>query len=260
MEELLLDNKKITERISDFLKREFKKRKKTKVILAISGGLDSAVCAFLCKKAGLDLYGIILPYGKRGEDGEKLVKELNLPQKHIIKTDIAPSVDKTIEALKKSIKTDRIDKGNIMARQRMVIQYALARRLNGLVVGTEDLSEYYLGYFTLHGDQACDISPISGLFKTQVRELAKFLGVPKWILEKKPSPGFWSGQTAEKELGFNYEEADPILYLHCVKNYPKEKIIKKYKFNPTLVDKVLERVKTTEYKRQNPPKLIPWRK
>ena len=142
-----------------------------------------------------------------------------------------------------------------MARQRMICQYALARFLNGLVVGTENLSEYYLGYFTLHGDQACDISPIAGLFKTQVYELARYLGVPNWIIEKKPTAGFWPGQTDEAELGFSYEKADPILYFYFVKNYSKEKITK-MGFNSKLVNKVLERVMATEYKRQPPPKIL----
>jgi NAD+ synthase len=164
-------------------------------------------------------------------------------------------VDLQVKDFSKWIKIDKIDKGNIMARQRMIVQYAFARRLNGLVVGTEDLSEYYLGYFTLHGDQACDISPISGLFKTQVKELARYLKMPNWLLEKKPSPGLWEGQTAENELGFSYEEADPILYLHCLKKYSKERIIKKG-FNQKLVNKVLERVRTTDYKRESPPKIL----
>lgn len=246
-------NQKIVERISNFLKREFKKRKKSKAILALSGGVDSTVCAFLCQKAGLDLYGIILPYRSRGTDGKKIAKVLNLPKDHIIVIDIAPLTEVAVKEIGKKIKLDKVDKGNIMARQRMIVQYALARQLNGLVVGTENLSEYYLGYFTLHGDQACDISPIAGLFKTQVYDLAKYLGVPGEIIKKVPTAGLWPGQTDEEELGFSYQKADPILFLFCVKNYSKEKIIKKG-FNSKLVNKIIERVKATRYKRQYPPK------
>lgn len=250
-----LNYQKISKRIPEFLSKEFKKRNKTRAILAISGGVDSATCAFLCKKAGLDLYAVILPYGKRGADGKKLAEDLNLPKDLIITINIAPLVASAVKKLEKVIKIDYIDKGNIMARQRMVLQYALARQLNGLVVGTENLSEYYLGYFTLHGDQACDISPIAGLWKTQVYELAKHLGVPGWVLEKKPSAGLWPGQTDEGEFGFTYKDADQIIYLSIIKKYSKEKIIKKG-FNPKIVNKVLERVGATEYKRQPSPKIL----
>lgn len=254
MVNLSINCQKTAKKISDFLKKEFKKRKKSKAILALSGGVDSTVSAFLIKKAGLDLYGIILPYKGRGTEGEKIAQVLNLPKDHILTIDISPIVDKAVAELQKIIKLDKIDKGNIMARQRMILQYALARRLNGLVVGSENLSEYYLGYFTLHGDQACDIAPISGLFKTQVYQLAKYFGIPKDILEKTPTAGFWPGQTDEGELGFTYKDADKILYLSVIKKYPKEKIIKQG-FSLNLVNKVLERVKATEYKRQSPPKI-----
>ena len=242
---------KISEKIINFLEKEFKKRNKTKAILAVSGGLDSATCAFLCQKADLDLYIVVLPYQGRGYDGERLTKFLKLPKKRIINLNITSLVDSTAEEIQKIIKLDEVDKGNIMARQRMIIQYALARSLKGLVVGTENLSEYYLGYFTSYGDQACDISPISGFWKTQVYELAKYLGVPQWILKKKPTADLWPGQADEKELGFSYQAADPILDLFIVKKYSKEKIIN-LGFDKKTVDKVLKRVKITNYKRQGP--------
>jgi len=255
LEEFKLDNQEIGEEISHFLKKEFQERGKNKAILAVSGGIDSALCAYLVKKAGLDLYAVVLPYGDKGGDGEKLAKELGLAEDHIFTIDISSAVDRIIEDLEKIIKVDKVDKGNIMARQRMVVQYTLARSLDGLVIGTENLSEYYLGYFTLYGDQACDIAPISGIFKTQVYDLARYLGVPEYILSKKPSADLWEGQTDEKELGFNYEDADPILYFLKVKNYSKEEIIKKG-FDSNLVNSVLERVKATEFKRQNSPRCI----
>lgn len=251
-----IDNRKIAKKIIDFLKREFKKRNKERAIVALSGGIDSATTGFLVKKAGLDLYGVILPYKEKGiEDSEKVAKFLKLPKNRVIILDISRIIDTQTKELQKVMKLDKVDKGNIMARERMIVQYALARRLNGLVVGTENLSEYYLGYFTLYGDQACDIAPIAGLFKTQVYQLAEYLGLPEWILKKKPTAGLWSGQTDEKELGFSYQEADPILYFYFVKKCPKKEIIKKG-FNKELVNKVLGRVEATEYKRQTPPKIL----
>jgi len=249
-----IDTRLTKEKIRDFLKKEFQKRNKRKAILATSGGIDSAICAFLCKEAGLDLYAVLLPYGEKGRDGEKVAKEL-LEKDHIFIFDIKSLVDGAVLELEKIVKIDEVDKGNIMARQRMIIQYAVARSLGGLVIGTENLSEYYLGYFTLFGDQACDISPISGLFKTQVYELARYLNIPDYVLNKKPSADLWEEQTDESELGFTYKDADQIINLLVFEKNTKEEIIKKG-FNSNLVNKVIERMKATEFKRQNPPKCI----
>jgi NAD+ synthase len=250
-----LNYKVATCKITEFISSEFKKRNKTKAILGISGGLDSFTCALLCKKAGLDLYGIILPYkGRNMEESKRAVDDLNLSKNRVLTVDIGLAVDAQVEALKDIMIFDNVDRGNIMARQRMIVQYALARKLGGLVIGTEDLSEYYLGYFTLHGDQACDISMINNLFKTEVFQLCEYLGGPKWILSKPPSPNLWPGQTAEKELGFTYKEADEILFMSLIKKFPLKEIIKKG-FEKELAGKVLERVKATDFKRQNPPKL-----
>lgn len=256
MEDLKIDCQKTAERICRFLREEFGQRNKTRAVLGISGGIDSAVVAFLCQRAELDLYPVSLPYGKLAnkEGVKKLIEVLNPSQDRFIEIDITEMVDVQLRNIESKIILDKIDKGNIIARQRMVVQYALARRLNGLVVGTENLSEYYLGYFTLHGDQACDINPIGGLFKTQVMELAKFLRVPPGILKQKPSAELYGGQTDEEELGFSYQEADPILYLFCSRELSPEKIIKDSGFKTDLVNKVLKRVEATNYKRKEVPK------
>jgi len=225
--------------VSLFLKKEFKERKKILAIVGVSGGVDSSLSAKLCEIAGLEVKKVFLPYGNT----------LEYPKGYSLKIDIASMVDGQVEKISRHASLDKIDKGNIMARTRMVVQYALARRFDGLVVGTENLSEYYLGYFTLHGDQACDISPIVCLWKTQVIELAKYLSLPI----KEPSAELWQGQTDKMELGFSYEEADPILYLYCVKKIAPRKIIKDFGLKPDLVSRVLERVMATEYKRKKIP-------
>ena len=252
---MFIDKQKTLKKIINFLKKEFKKRKKKTAILAVSGGIDSALCAYLCKEADLDFYAVILPYKKSGAEGEKLAKALGLAKNHIIKIDIASLVDSAQREISKFIKMDQKDKGNIMARERMVIQYALARKLKGLVIGTENLSEYYLGYFTLFGDQACDISPIAGLLKTQVRELAEYISVPQWVLDKVPTAGLWPGQTDEKEFGFTYRDADLVIYYSIIKKQPREELIKKG-LSSKIIDKVLNRVKETGYKREASPKCV----
>jgi len=235
-----------------FLKKEFKERKKRTAVIGLSGGLDSTVCARLCMMAGLKVHGVVLPYYGSGlKESNLVLKYLQIEGKET-KIDIGHIVDPIISTLEFSgIELDCVDKGNIQARTRMIVQYAIARRLNGLVVGTEDLSEYYLGYFTLHGDAASDISPIRGFFKTQVFEIGKFLGIPKSILEAPPSPRLWKGQTAEKELGFSYKIADSILDLYG-HSHSENMIIKKG-YKKEIVAKVLKRMSDTEFKRNGCP-------
>ena len=255
MKRIKINYQKIIGEIIKFLQNEFKKRNKTKAIVGISGGIDSAVTACLCKKAKLDLYGVLLPYRKRGlKQAKEVIKALKLSKDKIIYLDITSIIDAQIKEIQKIVKLDKISIGNIFPRQRMIIQYALSSSLDGLVVGTQNLSEYYLGYFTLYGDQACDICPIAGLWKTQVYQLAKYLGVPKSVIEKDPSGDLWPRMTDETDLGFRYKDADKILYLFLVRQYSKEKIISEYGFNSNLVNKVLERVSITNYKREKTPR------
>lgn len=238
-----INRQTLVREISHFLRKEFKKRKKTLAIVGVSGGVDSSLTAKLCEIAGLKIKRVYLPYGNVSEE----------PKNYSLKIDIAPIVNEQVRKISKYAFLHKIDKGNIMARTRMIIQYALARKFNGLVVGTENLSEYYLGYFTLHGDRASDINPIAGLWKTQVIELAEYFDLPV----REPSAELWQGQTDKAELGFSYEQADPILYLYCVKKLAPRKIIKDFDLKPDLVYRIVERVKNTEYKRREVPRYEP---
>lgn len=250
---LLLNNQKVTEGICAFLSREFAQRHRTLAVMGFSGGVDSAVAAALCRKAGLSLLAVSMPYGKLSNRGrvKRVARIINLLPNQLTEVDITDSVNRDIELIEKqfSVKLNKIQKGNLMARKRMTILYDRAWS-NGLVVGTENLSEYYLGYFTLHGDQACDLNPLGGLFKTQVMELARYLGIPLEI----PSAELYPGQTDEKELGFSYEKADPILYLYCIKKTNPEKITKDFGLDADLVNRVVEKVRATKNKREEIPK------
>jgi NAD+ synthase len=133
-----------------------------------------------------------------------------MPEANVATIDIQPLVDPFL-ALDPAM--NHLRKGNIMARTRMIVVYDQARRREALVVGTENKSEHLLGYYTRFGDEASDVEPLRGLYKTQVYQLARYLGVPEPILTKTPTAGLWEGQTDEGEFGFTYAEADAILAL-----------------------------------------------
>lgn len=185
----------------------FKKKGFEKAVVGISGGVDSSVVCFLLAEAlgGKNVYAYSLPYFDEDPDVKKVVDATGVNFERI---NIKAPVDVICETL--GI-TDKVDKGNVMARVRMIFLYYFARKYNALVAGTGNKSEYLLGYFTKYGDIACDFLPIGSLYKTEVYELARELGVPESIIEKKPTAGLWPGQTDEDELGYLYEEIDAVL-------------------------------------------------
>jgi NAD+ synthase len=181
------------------------------VVLGVSGGIDSALVAKLSVDAigKKKVLGLVLPSGKGSaqdvKDAKKVIQWLGIGTKTI---DIEPMV----KSFSKSLRPDARQLGNIKARSRMVVLYHHAAKLHNLVAGTGNKSELLVGYFTKYGDGGSDMLPIGDLYKCQVRELSRELGVPKRIIEKAPSAGLWKGQTDEKELGITYDELDAILY------------------------------------------------
>lgn len=203
---------KITRFISDYVQ----KTSADGVVLGLSGGIDSSTVAALSALAlgGRRVLGLILPEKETYSAGDVEHAEL-MAEKFKIETqtcDITP----TLEAFYRSIPifdaTERVCKGNVKARTRMIYIYYHANKLGKIVVGSSDKSETMMGYFTKWGDVGADISPIMDLYKTQVRKLAEYIGVPKDIIAKPSSPALWPGQTAEGELGLKYEILDLILY------------------------------------------------
>lgn len=180
-------------------------------VIAVSGGVDSALAVTLLTKAlGKEkITPVLLPYGDQDmTDGRKVI-EFNDLQNRTIEINISPMVDAITEALNGN--DDSLRKGNIMARTRMICVFDIAKKIGGMVCGTENKSEHYLGYFTRFGDAASDVEPIAGLYKTEVWEMAKELELPEIFYTKKPSAGLWEGQTDELEMGFSYKDADLVL-------------------------------------------------
>jgi NAD+ synthase len=139
-----------------------------------------------------------------------------------------------------------------MARARMIVLYDQSEVFRGLVVGTSNKTEILLGYSTLYGDSACAINPLGDLYKTQLRQLAKDLGVPQSILAKPPSADLWVGQTDEGELGFTYAEVDQLLYLMVDQRYSNEDCIEAG-FTPAFVNEVAQKIRRFHFKRLMPP-------
>lgn len=230
----------------DFLKEYLKANPFSKgLLIAISGGIDSAVTTGLCKMATDELsketgqdyitLGVFQPYGDQEDIEDSYAVAETFQLSHKVETNIEDAVDEVCLEAEHSLKAIGIHKhlsiggkGNVKARTRMVLQYALAFELNLLVVGTDHASEAITGFFTKYGDGAVDITPLSTLTKRQVRLLAEELGVPKSILDKAPSAGLWAGQTDEKELGITYEDNSDYLEGKPVSEKVSEKLEKRY--------------------------------
>ncbi len=197
------DIKNLESKIIDGIKKYVGKKN---VFIGISGGIDSALTAFLCVKAlgNKRVFGILMPYGRQSDilDSFSVVKQLNIKY---YQKDIKPIVDKY------KISPNKFVLANLMSRTRMAILYAYANHKNGLVIGTTNKSEMSIGYYTKFGDGGCDLEPIADLYKSEVYELSKILNIPQKIIDKQPTAGLWPNQTDENEFGFTYNQLDRFL-------------------------------------------------
>lgn len=201
----------ITKTFEKFLLEQIEKNKAEGVILGLSGGIDSAVLAYLCKRILKEkTLALVMPDTEitprfETEDALKMIAITGIPYKLI---DIKPIVKEYAQYLE----PNDWAKGNLRARVRTTILYYYANAKNYLVLGSSDKSEHLIGYFTKFGDGAADLIPIISLYKLQVRKLAQHLGVPQNVIDKKSSAHLWKNHEAEKEIGVSYEEIDSILY------------------------------------------------
>ncbi|MGC9105284.1 MAG: NAD+ synthase [Thermoprotei archaeon] len=243
----------IADKISKWIKAYVEENGLEGAVVGVSGGVDSATTAYLVARALKDYYFLILPSDstpKRDiDDALKVVNALGAQNRYSL-----INIDDVVSIYKAKVGTEnKVVIGNVKARVRMVYLYAFAQKMNYLVVGTGDKSELMLGYFTKYGDGGVDILPIGDLYKTQVRLLAKTLGVPREIYEKPSSPALWVGQTAEEELGFKYEVADLVLYSLYERGMSENDVVRTLGIDKSIVDKIKHLVKINAHKRALPP-------
>ncbi len=234
-----------------FIRNEITKVGFDRGVLGLSGGIDSAVSAFIAARAlgRENLLALIMPYKtsspESAEHAQLAADKLGIEARII---EITPQIDAYFERFPDA---DRLQRANKMARERMTILYDHSLSESALVVGTSNKTEALLGYTTLWGDMASAVNPIGDLYKTQVRQLAHYLDVPDPIIDKQPSADLWAGQTDEDELGFTYAEVDRLLYRLVDLRWSMEDIADDG-FAWDMVQRVYNMVRNSQYKRRLP--------
>jgi len=237
--------------LTDFLVDRVDRRKFAGVVLGISGGIDSAVSAAIAVRAlgSKRVSALFMPYStsdpRSEKDARALAKQLGIELITQPLSTIADSLFLEIDV------RNRVRKGNVLARLRMIILFDWSHRTGRLVLGTSNKTELLLGYGTWYGDVACSINAIGDLYKTQVRQLARYLRIPRGIVTKPPSADLWPGQTDEGELGLTYALADRILhYLYDLGMTARE--VQREGFDPRIVRRIIKRVESNRFKSMTP--------
>ena len=250
--ELAIDTHVARRVISEFIRGQLRQAGFERALLGLSGGIDSALVAYLTAEAiGAErLLCVLMPYRTSSPasrtDAEEVVRRLGAKSEVL---DISPMVDGYFGA---DSDASSLRRGNFMARMRMAVLYDRSVTWGGLVVGTGNKTESLIGYTTLFGDSACAFNPIGDLYKSQVRQLAQEIGVPEAIIRKAPSADLWPGQTDEAEANFTYPQLDRLLYWRIDKRRSVDEVVA-LGFAPELVERVDRMVAGSEFKRQVPP-------
>ena len=239
--------------IDRFLVSEMRKAGRKRLVVGMSGGVDSALSAVLAVRAlgKENLVAVKMPYKSSSPLSEKhaglMIDKLGVES---VRVDITPMVDAYFAS---EPAADAVRKGNFMARMRMAVLYDLSAKLDALVLGTGNRSEWLLGYTTLYGDSACALNPIGGLYKTQVYQLAAFAGVPEEIISKPPSADLWPGQNDEGDMGLLYSDADAVFYLAVDEDRAPREVSDILGMPFQKVENILKRMENMEFKRRLPP-------
>jgi NAD+ synthase len=240
----------ITQFLQYFLEDEVKKTGIEKVVVGLSGGLDSAVVAVLAQKSFKDnLLCVKMPshYSSQSslDDADELCRQFGMRS-------VTASVEPMIKAYEEmNPDMDNLRKGNFSSRMRMSTLFDISARENALVLGTSNKSELMLGYGTLYGDLASAVNPIGDLYKSEVFELAEYLGVTKSIIDKPPSADLWSGQSDEADLGYTYAQLDEAMKLYVDQRLSKEEIVK-HGIDEKMLDMIIKRIFRNHFKRKMP--------
>ncbi|HEX2141164.1 MAG TPA: NAD+ synthase [Candidatus Limnocylindria bacterium] len=242
--------------IVGFIRSQLEQAGFGRLVLGLSGGVDSATVAYLAARAigHENLLAVRMPYRSSSPDSDEharlVVDDLGCPTELV---DITPMVDPMLESISCSDERAlRVRRGNVMARQRMIVLYDRSAAWDALVIGTSNKTEALLGYGTLFGDMAAALQPIGDLYKSQLRSVAAVLGVPEVILDKPPSADLWPCQTDEGELGATYDDLDRVLYALVDRRWTVDRCVRAG-LDRRLVEWVAGTVARMEYKRQLPP-------
>jgi NAD+ synthase len=238
--------------LTGFIHSEITRVGFSRAVVGLSGGVDSSLACFLAAEAlgPENVLAVRMPYKTSSpdsmDDAQRVIEASGVQSATISVTEMA---DALIEQFPNM---DQVRQGNIMARARMIVLYDQSAATKGLVIGTGNKTEILLGYTTLYGDSACALNPNGDLYKTQVRQLARAVGVPEDIVTKPPSADLWKGQTDEGELGFTYADVDQLLYLLVDERYKPEECVEAG-FNEEFVREVIRRMRNNQFKRVMPP-------
>lgn len=248
---LFVNTRLLRSMLVSFVREEVRKVGINKAVLGLSGGVDSALVAFIAAEAlGPDnVHAFCMPYKTSNPESEAHARlaagQLGI---HYDVVEITPMIDAYFARFPEA---DNVRRGNKMARERMTILFDHSAALSALVIGTSNKTELLLGYGTLYGDMASALNPIGDIFKTQVWLLAEEMGVPRAIIDKQPSADLWVGQTDEQELGFTYRAVDELLYHMVDMRYSRGELIEKG-FAAEFVDLVYLKVQNSHFKRRLP--------
>jgi NAD+ synthase len=249
---LEIDAHQVRRTLVDFLRTEITRAGFQRGVLGLSGGLDSALACFLAAEAlgPENVLAVRMPFRTSSpESMEHAALVIRQTGVQTLTVPLTPMADPFLASIPED---QAVRRGNVVARLRMIVLYDRSAEFKGLVIGTGNKTEIYLGYTTLFGDSACALNPIGDLYKTQVRQLARALGVPEVILAKPPSADLWPGQTDEGELGFTYARVDQLLALLVDGGCTPDACVEAG-FDRAFVQAVVDRMHRNEFKRLPPP-------
>jgi len=250
--DLTINTEAVRQILTGFIRSEISRAGFTRAVVNLSGGLDSSLACYLATEAmgAENVLALRLPYKSSAPESldhaQMVIEALGVQSLTIPITDMADALIQHFPDI------SRVRQGNIMARLRMIVLYDQTEVFHGLAVGTGNKTEILLGYTTLYGDSACAINPLGDLYKTQIRQLAREIGIPAAIIDKPPTADLWLGQTDEGELGFTYDEMDQLLFLLVDQRYKPEECVQAG-FSESFVRAVMDKIRRNHFKRVMPP-------